>query len=25
MTNLMKLKRHVITEKYKDKIAEIYK
>jgi long-chain acyl-CoA synthetase len=25
MTNLMKLKRHVITEKYKDKIAEVYK
>ncbi|MDX1960628.1 MAG: AMP-binding protein [Leptospiraceae bacterium] len=25
MTNLMKLKRHVITEKYKDQIAAIYK
>lgn len=25
MTNLMKLKRHVITEKYKDKIAAMYK
>jgi long-chain acyl-CoA synthetase len=25
MTNLMKLKRHVITEKYKDKIADVYK
>jgi long-chain acyl-CoA synthetase len=25
MTNLMKLKRHVITEKYKDKIADLYK
>jgi len=25
MTNLMKLKRHVITEKYKDKIANVYK
>ncbi len=25
MTNLMKLKRHVITEKYKDKIAAVYK
>jgi len=25
MTNLMKLKRHVITEKYKDKIAAAYK